>query len=145
MASTKTASAIWRGDLKSGRGESSTQSGVLDGQSYSFKTRFGDAKGTNPEELLAAAHAQCFAMALANGLSEKGHTPNAVHADVGITLGTVEGAPTITKAAITVKVECPGLDKATFQQVAEDTKTGCPVSKALASIPEITLDASLGG
>ena len=134
-------SAEWNGDLQSGRGE------FLAGDSisgnYSFKSRFEDGEGANPEQLIGAAHAACFSMALSNMLSEAGNVPDSVKTEAVVTLKIVDGDPTITKIALTTVGKVPGIDEDAFKQQAEAAKKGCPVSKALAGVGEITLDASL--
>ena len=142
----RTAQAEWKGTGKEGSGTLTTPSGVLKAQPYSFKLRFQDEdgrNGTNPEELIAAAHAGCFSMALSNMLAEAGSPPDSVETESVVTLRVVDGAPTITKIALTTVGRVPGLDDADFQKHAKAAKEGCPVSKALAGVDEITLEASL--
>lgn len=134
--------AEWKGSLKEGSGEMALGSGSYKGP-YSFVSRFEEGSGTNPEELIGAAHAGCFSMALAAALGKAGHNPTSIRTTAKVHLGTVEGAPTITKIDLDVEGEVPGIDQATFQQHAEGAKKGCPVSKALASVKEITLNARL--
>jgi len=134
-------SAEWRGDLRSGTGTFTAGDTISGG--YTFKSRFEDGPGSNPEQLIAAAHASCFSMALANALAESGHPAESIRTDATVTLRPVNGAPTITKVALVTVGEVPGLDEAAFIAQAETAKAGCPVSKALASVPEITLKASL--
>jgi len=134
-------SAEWKGDLKAGAG-TFTAGDTISGE-YSFKSRFEDGPGANPEQLIAAAHASCFSMALSNILAEAGTPPDSVHTDATVTLRPVDGAPTITKIDLITVGRVPGIDEATFQQHAAEAKAGCPVSRALASVPEITLEASL--
>ena len=142
MAIQRSATAHWEGDLKSGQGRISTPgSGLLADTPYGFKTRFGDAKGTNPEELIAAAHAGCFAMALSNALAEAGHAPEAVDARAEVSL-SMEGGPTISGIRLSVKARVPGIEAAQFRALADDAKRNCPVSKALSAVP-VTLDAEL--
>jgi lipoyl-dependent peroxiredoxin len=141
MASRK-GSAIWKGSLKEGSGELTVGNGVFSG-AYSFTSRFEEGEGTNPEELIAAAHAACFSMALSNILSEAGHTPDSVSTTATVELRPVDGKPTIATIALAVEGAVPGLDDAGFQEHAEAAKVGCPVSRALAGNPEITLDARL--
>lgn len=144
MAITRYATAHWEGDLKAGQGRISTPaSGLLDDTRYGFSTRFGDEKGTNPEELIAAAHAGCFAMALSNELANAGHAPQAVDARAEVEL-SMEGAPTISAIRLTVKASVPGIDAVKFRAIADDAKQNCPVSKALSAVP-ISLDAQLAG
>lgn len=142
MAITRHATARWEGDLKSGEGRLSTpQSGLLDGTRYGFNSRFGDEKGTNPEELIAAAHAGCFAMALSAKLTEAGHAPTRLDARADVEL-SMDGGPNISRIRLRVEGEVPGLDAERFQQLADDAKRNCPVSKALASVP-VELEATL--
>jgi lipoyl-dependent peroxiredoxin len=134
--------AEWKGDLKGGTGTFTVGDGKIAGD-YSFRTRFEDAPGANPEQLIAAAHASCFSMALGNILAEAGSTPEWVRTEAQVTLGRTDDGPTITKIALTTVARVPGLDDAAFQEHAAAAKAGCPVSRALASVPEITLDATL--
>lgn len=134
-------SAEWKGDLRSGSG-TFTAGETISGD-YSFRTRFEDAPGANPEQLIAAAHASCFSMALSNILAEAGTPPDSVRTDAIVTLRMVDGAPTITKIELTSVGVVPGIDAAAFAQHAEAAKAGCPVSRALAGVPEVTLNASL--
>ena len=137
------ASAEWKGDLKSGTG-TFTAGETISGE-YSYKSRFEDGPGANPEQLIAAAHASCFSMALSNMLAKAGSTPESVHTHATVTLGLVDGAATITNIALVSEAKVPGLDDTAFQEHAAAAKAGCPVSKALASVPEITLEAKLIG
>jgi osmotically inducible protein OsmC len=134
-----TANAKWEGNLKEGRGHFST--GSLEGD-YSYKSRFEGENdtGANPEQLIAAAHASCFSMALSNILAEHGHEPDSVETTVDVTLKIVDGEPTITKAAIKTVGKVPGIDAEHFEAHAKEAKEGCPVSKALAALDEITLE-----
>lgn len=132
--------AEWQGDLKGGSGSFTAGDGISG--DYSFRTRFEDAPGANPEQLIAAAHAACFSMALSNILAEGGNAPESVKTDAAVSLEIVDGAPLITKIALKTVGRVPGIDEATFREKAEAAKAGCPVSKALASVPEITLDVS---
>jgi osmotically inducible protein OsmC len=136
-------SAEWKGDLPTGSG-TFTAGDTISGD-YSFKSRFEDGPGANPEQLIAAAHASCFSMALSNMLAEAGTPPDSVQTDATVTLRFVDGAPTITKVALVTVGRVPGIDDAQFQEHAAAAKAGCPVSRALAGVPEITLDASLAG
>jgi osmotically inducible protein OsmC len=135
------AAAEWQGDLKSGTG-TFTAGDTISGN-YSYKSRFEDGPGANPEQLIGAAHASCFSMALSNMLAEAGTPPTSIRTDAVVWLRPVEGAPTITKIELTTVGVVPGIDEATFQQQAIAAKRDCPVSRALASVPEITLEASL--
>ena len=139
---TRNGSAEWRGDLQQGSGNLTVGDGVFQGN-YSFASRFEEGEGTNPEELIAAAHAACFAMALSNILAENGHPPDAVRAQARVHLRNVDGAPTIARIDLDVEAEVPGLDPEAFQRHAQEAKEGCPVSRALAAVPEIALDARL--
>ena len=139
---TSQAMATWEGKLKDGKGNFKAGSSSFSGP-YTFATRFEGKKGTNPEELIAAAHAACFSMALSAGLEKAGKPVTQVETTAACTLEMVEGAPKITKMELKVRGRVPGLDQAGFQQAAEEAKRGCPVSKALAGIPQITLDATL--
>jgi osmotically inducible protein OsmC len=134
-------SAEWKGDVPSGSG-TFTAGDTISGE-YSFKSRFEDGPGANPEQLIAAAHASCFSMALSNILAQAGSPPDSVRTDAQVTLRIVDGAPTITKIALVTVGQVPGVDEATFQEHAATAKATCPVSKALAGVPEITLEASL--
>jgi osmotically inducible protein OsmC len=133
--------AQWQGDLKGGRG--TFKAGDSISGDYSYKSRFEDGPGANPEQLFGGAHAACFSMALSNILAEAGNPPDSVETEAIVTLRPVDGAPTITKIALTTVGRVPGIDEATFQEHAAAAKAGCPVSRALAGVPEVTLDASL--
>lgn len=144
MGISRHATAHWEGDLKSGQGKLNTpQSGLLADTRYGFSTRFGDVKGTNPEELIAAAHAGCFTMALSARLTEAGHPPEAIDTRADVDL-SMEGGPTISAIRLTVTAKVPGIDAAKFRSVADDAKQNCPVSKALSAVP-ITMEAELVG
>lgn len=134
-------SAEWKGDLKSGNG-TFTAGDSISGE-YSFKSRFEDGPGANPEQLIAAAHASCFSMALSAALAEGGTPVDSVRTEATVTLRIVDDAPTITKIALTTVGRVPGVDAAAFEQAAQGAKANCPVSKALAGVGEITLDATL--
>jgi lipoyl-dependent peroxiredoxin len=133
--------AEWKGDLRSGSGTFTAGDSISGG--YTFKSRFEDGPGSNPEQLIAAAHAACFSMALSNILAEAGAAPESVHTDATVTLRLVDGAPTITKIALVTTGRVPGIDEATFTKHAETAKATCPVSRALAGVPEVTLEASM--
>ncbi|HWR51839.1 MAG TPA: OsmC family protein [Bryobacteraceae bacterium] len=135
------ASAVWRGGLKDGKGTVSTGSGVLSGTQYSFGTRFENGTGTNPEELIAAAHAGCFAMAFSAQLGEAGLTPESIEAAATVTLDKVDGGFAVTKSHLEVTARIPGADQAAFEKAANAAKAGCPISKLLKA--EITMDAKL--
>jgi osmotically inducible protein OsmC len=140
---TRNGSAQWRGDLKEGSGTLTVGDGVFEG-AYSFASRFEDGEGTNPEELLAAAHAACYAMALSAMLAEHGHAADSVQATAKVHLRNVDGLPTIARIDLDVVGQVPGLDEGHFRQHAEEAKTGCVVSRALAGVPDIELTARLG-
>ena len=131
---TRSAQATWNGTLKEGRGDFKGASGSIAGN-YSFGTRFENAAGTNPEELIGAAHAACFSMALAAGLGKAGHNPKRVHTTADVTIDKVGEAFKITKIVLKTEGEVPGIDEKTFKEAAEKTKTGCPVSGALSAVP----------
>ena len=135
------ASAEWRGGLKDGKGTLSTDSGVLTNAQYSFSTRFEDGKGTNPEELVAAAHAGCFSMALSAQLGAAGITPESVRTAAAVTLEKVGDGFSVTASHLDVTARIPGGDRAAFQRAAEQAKAGCPISKLLNA--KITMDAKL--
>ncbi|MBV9276571.1 MAG: OsmC family protein [Verrucomicrobia bacterium] len=137
----RTASAIWQGDLKKGKGALSTQSGVLNKAQYSFSTRFENGIGTNPEELIAAAHAGCFTMALSNVLGSAGFTPEELSTQATLTLEQVEGNWTITAVHLDLSGRVPGIDSAKFEDLADQAKAGCPVSRVLRA--NITLTKKL--
>jgi lipoyl-dependent peroxiredoxin len=139
---TRNGSAEWRGDLKGGSGTVKVGDGVFEG-SYSFSSRFEEGEGTNPEELIGAAHAGCFAMALSLVLTEADHPPESLKAEARVHLRIVDELPTIAKIDLDVEGSVPGLDEATFRSYAEKAKAGCPISRALAGVPEITLHARL--
>ena len=134
-------SAEWKGDLRTGTG-TFTAGDTISGE-YSYRSRFEDGPGANPEQLIAAAHASCFSMALSNILAEAGTPPDSVRTDATVTLRPVDGAPTITRIDLVTEGRVPGIDEAAFIEQAKNAKAGCPVSRALASVPEITLEASL--
>ncbi|NJC64598.1 OsmC family protein [Planosporangium flavigriseum] len=138
---TRTSSARWQGSLKEGAGTMALGSGAFEGP-YSFPSRFEDGQGTNPEELIAAAHAGCFSMAFANALSQAGHVPNSVDTRASVHLNKTDAGFGITRIDLVTQGSVPGIDEAEFQKIAEQAKVNCPVSKALATV-EITLDATL--
>ena len=133
--------AEWKGDLRTGAGTFTAGDTISGG--YTFKSRFEDGPGSNPEQLIAAAHASCFSLALSNMLDQAGHTAESVQTDATVTLRLVDGTPTITKIALVTTGRVPGIDQATFTEHAQAAKAGCPVSRALAGVPEITLEATL--
>src|SRR6266704_1035381 len=136
------AAAVWEGKLKHATGSFRAGSGAFSGP-YTFATRFEGKKGTNPEELIAAAHAACLSMALSAGLEKAGKPVTRVETTAACTMEMVDGAPKITKMELKVRGKVAGLDQTGFQKAAEEAKRGCPVSKALAGIAQITLDAKL--
>jgi lipoyl-dependent peroxiredoxin len=133
--------AVWDGSLREGHGSMKLASGAYEGP-YTFASRFEEGAGTNPEELIGAAHAGCYSMALSSGLGKAGFTPRHIATTATVTLGTVDGNARITHIHLDCQAEVPGIDAQGFQKIAEATKTGCPVSVALASV-EISLDARL--
>ena len=133
--------AEWKGGLKTGSGTFTAGDGI--GGDYSFRSRFEDGPGANPEQLIAAAHASCFSMALSAALEGAGTPVESVKTDATVTLRMVDGTPTITSVALSTVGVVPGIDEGTFIAAAEGAKKGCPVSRALAGVPEITLAASL--
>ena len=135
------ASAIWKGGIRDGKGSISTDSGVLSDTPYSFGTRFENEKGTNPEELIGAAHAGCFSMALSLMLGEAGFTPENISTVASVTLKKIEGGFGITAVHLDVSARVPGIDQQAFQAAAEKAKTGCPVSQVLNAA--ITMEARL--
>jgi len=134
-------SAEWKGDVPTGSG-TFTAGDSISGD-YSFKSRFEDGPGANPEQLIAAAHASCFSMALSGALARGGTPPESIRTDATVTLRMVDGTPTITSINLVTVGKVPGIDEAKFVEYAEGAKAGCPVSRALAGVPEITLSASL--
>lgn len=137
----RNADATWNGDLKSGKGSLKLGSGAYEGQ-YSFSSRFESGTGTNPEELIAAAHAGCYSMALSAGLGKAGFTPKRIHTTAKVSLDKVGEGFKITKITLVTEAEVPGVDDAAFQDIATKTKAGCPVSQALSATP-IELEAKL--
>jgi osmotically inducible protein OsmC len=137
----RSASAVWTGGLMDGQGTISTETGALNEAPYGFQSRFESGPGTNPEELLGAAHAGCFSMALSLGLGNAGFTPEEIETKAVVTLDRDGDGFTITAVHLRCRAKVPGIDAAAFQQVAEGTKQGCPVSKVLKAA--ITLDAAL--
>ena len=139
------ASAVWTGSLKEGKGTISTATGVLNNANYSFATRFeGATSGTTPEELIAAAHASCFSMALGAQLGGAGLTPTKIETHAAVTLAKVDGGFAITKIALTTTASVPGATKEVFDKAAADAKAGCPISKLFANNTEITLGRQAG-
>ena len=125
------ATAVWTGTLKEGAGNLSSTSGVLQQTPYAFNNRFEDVPGTNPEELVAAAHAGCYSMALSGAIGRAGFTAERIETTASVTLETVDGKPTVTRSDLSVVVSAPGMPEADLRQAAEDTKSGCPISRLL--------------
>jgi len=138
---SKKGSAVWKGGIKDGGGTISTETGVLKDAPYGFNSRFENGKGTNPEELIAAAHAACFSMALSLMLGEAGSTPDSLETQAAVTLEKKGDGFEITSSHLTLKAKVPGIDDAKFQEIATKAKEGCPVSKLFNA--RITLDAEL--
>ena len=143
MKINRKASAVWNGSLKEGNGRISTDSGVLRDTQYSFSTRFEDGAGTNPEELIAAAHAGCFSMALSGQLTTAGHPPDAINTTATLTMEKTDAGFTVTKIHLDVTAKVPGIDEAGFNTAANNAKAGCPISRLLKA--EITMTATLQG
>jgi osmotically inducible protein OsmC len=141
--SKRVASARWEGNLKEGKGSMSTASGAFKGVPFSFRTRFEEAPGTNPEEMIGAAQAGCFSMALSAGLADKGMTPQSVDTTATVTLEPVDGKPTVTGIHLDVVAKIPGGDDAKFQAIAAETKEQCPISRLLKPGTKITMNARL--
>ena len=139
----RNASAVWKGDLKTGTGTMSTQSGALKDAAYSFVTRFEDKPGSNPEELIAAAHAGCFSMAFSAELGKAGLTPESVETTAEVTLEPVDGKPTVSRSHLRTRARVPGADQAKFDAAAAAAKAGCPISRLLNT--NVTLEATLEG
>lgn len=137
----KTASAHWQGDLKQGKGTISTESGALKENPYGFNTRFEGAPGTNPEELIGAAHSGCFSMAFSMLLGEENFTPDSIDTKATVTLEKLSDGFAITAVHLKMQAHIPGIDQAKFEEIANKAKIGCPVSKLLNA--DITLDATL--
>ena len=139
----RTASAVWRGGLKEGKGILSTQSGVLAETQYSFSTRFENGRGTNPEELIAAAHAGCFSMALSAELGKAGLTPDSIATSAALTMERLEAVWTVTAIHFTTRARVPKIDAAKFAEIAGNAKANCPISRVLNAT--ITMDAKMVG
>ena len=140
----RTANARWEGGLQDGRGTMRMASGAYEGP-YSFQSRFEEGDGTNPEELIAAAHAGCYSMALSGELGKAGHDPESVETEAIVHLEKVEAGFAIKRIELRTRVSAPGLDDAAFQEAAEGAKKGCPVSQALAAVESIEVEAELTG
>ena len=138
----KSASAHWEGSLKEGKGTISTESGALKANPYGFNTRFENQPGTNPEELIGAAHAGCFSMAFSMLLGEAGYTPDSIDTQAEVTLSKQDDGFAVTAVALTMNAAIPGIDHSTFEEIADKAKKGCPISKLLNA--DISLKASLG-
>ena len=138
----KSASAHWEGSLKEGKGTISTESGALKANPYGFNTRFENQPGTNPEELIGAAHAGCFSMAFSMLLGEAGYTPDSIDTQAEVTLSKQDDGFAVTAVALTMNAAIPGIDQSTFEEIADEAKKGCPISKLLNA--DISLKASLG-
>jgi osmotically inducible protein OsmC len=136
------ASAEWNGSLKEGSGKMRVGTGAFEGP-FTFASRFENGKGTNPEELIGAAHAGCFSMALSAALGRAGHNPTSIKTTAQVHLGATDAGPTITQIDLDVEGEVPGIDQAKFQEFAEGAKKGCVVSRALAGVSTINLNATL--
>jgi lipoyl-dependent peroxiredoxin len=139
---TRNASAQWKGNLKEGDGRMALGSGAWDGP-FTFKTRFEEGQGTNPEELIGAAQAGCYSMQLASTLSEAGHVPESVQTEAKVHIRQIDGKPTISQIDLVTRARVPGLDDKTFQETAQATKEVCIISRALAGVGNITVDATL--
>ena len=139
----RSASAVWQGGLKDGKGSISTDSGVLKETQYSFSTRFENGVGTNPEELIAAAHAGCFSMALSAELGKAGFTPASIHTTATVTLDKTDAGFTVTESHLDMTAKIPGIDQAKFIAIANGAKAGCPISRLLKA--NVTMDAKLEG
>jgi osmotically inducible protein OsmC len=143
---TRTAEVDWKGSVARGEGALSVGSGAFEDRGVSYPRRAGDAEGhTTPEELLAAAHAACFAMSVSGALGRAGHEPESLKVGAAVTVEITETGPVITRIDLTARGVVPGADEAQFREAAEIAKKNCPVSRALAGVEEITLDAALGG
>jgi osmotically inducible protein OsmC len=138
----RSGSAEWHGNVESGSGTVTVGDGVFEG-AYSYDSRFGEGKGTNPEQLIAAAHASCFTMALSNILGAAGYPPESLRTNARVQLRNIDGAPTLTRINLDTEGRVPGVDERQFQAYAEEAKQVCPVSRALAGVPEIVLTARL--
>jgi osmotically inducible protein OsmC len=141
---TRNGSAEWRGDLRGGEGRLTVGDGVFEG-AYSFSSRFEEGEGTNPEELIAAAHAACFSMALASIMAEHGHPAESVRTNARVHLRQTDAGPTIQRIDLDTEGRVPGIDQEHFAEHAEEAKAGCVVSRALAGVEEIDLSARLAG
>ncbi len=141
MAFTRKATAKWKGTLQEGKGSLSSEAGVLNNTPYSFKNRFDNESGTNPEELIAAAHAGCFSMAFSAALGKEGFTPDSIETTAAVTLDFIGEVPTVTTSALSMKAKIPGISKEDFAKIADGAKAGCPISRLLTA--KISLTAEL--
>jgi osmotically inducible protein OsmC len=141
---TRNGSAEWRGDLRGGEGDLTVGDGVFKG-AYSFSSRFEEGEGTNPEELIAAAHAACFSMALSGILAEHGHAPDSVRTTARVHLRQTDAGPTIQQIDLETEGRVPGIDQDHFTVHAQEAKAGCPVSRALAAVEQVNVTAKLAG
>jgi osmotically inducible protein OsmC len=141
MAFTRKATAHWSGGLKDGKGKLNAATGIFKDVPYGFKNRFDNEPGTNPEELIAAAHAGCYAMALSGALEKAGHVAESIDVEAAVTLDFIDETPTVTKSHLTLKAKVPGMDKDAFLEAANGAKAGCPISRLLKA--EISLNAEL--
>lgn len=139
----RNANATWTGNLKEGKGIFSTEHGGIKDVAYTWSTRFGDAAGTNPEELIAAAHSSCFSMALSAELGKAGITPDRIDTRAVVTMEKTDAGMTVTGIHLETRVKAPGADKAAFEKAAGDAKKGCPISRLLSPGAAISLDAQL--
>jgi osmotically inducible protein OsmC len=140
---TRDGTAEWRGDLRGGSGTVSVASGLFQDGNFSFASRFEEGPGTNPEELIGTAYAGCFSMALSNILSEAGYPPDSVNTTAKVHLRNVDGQPTIARIDLVTEGRVPGINQRQFDEYAAQAEEGCPVSRALAGVPDMTLDATL--
>jgi osmotically inducible protein OsmC len=141
MAFTRKATAHWSGTLKEGKGSLSTEAGALKNTPYAFHNRFENVPGTNPEELIAAAHAGCFSMAFSADLGKAGFTPESIETTAAVTLDFIGEVPTVTKSVLTMKAKIPGISQEDFEKISQGAKAGCPISRLL--LADITLEATL--
>jgi osmotically inducible protein OsmC len=141
---TRTADAVWNGLLEEGNGTMRMRSGAYEGQ-YTFQSRFKEGEGTNPEELIAAAHAGCFSMALSGDLGRAGYEPETVETTATVHLEMGDGPPTVARIVLDTQARVPGIEAGEFQELAEGAKKNCPISRALAAVPAIEVNAELVG
>ena len=141
---TRTANAVWNGSLEEGNGTMRMRSGSYEGP-YTFQSRFKEGEGTNPEELIAAAHAGCFSMALSGDLGRAGYEPESVETTATVHLELGDGPPTLARIVLDTRARVPGIEDGEFQELAEGAKQNCPISRALAAVPAIEVNAELVG